>query len=860
MAKNPVTAEKPTGAVRAGLSDKTVNLIFLVALALLPLILYRDYLTGARMLFGSDYTGTGGYAMREFMANYIKSHGRFALWLPYIYSGLPTAASFYGDMFYPISLVLRLLLPSYVAWTYGFVIQIFLAGLGTYLFIKQLKLGQNVAFVLALAYMFAGSLVSTTHEGHDARLMVCSLLPLVLFFLERGITSGKLLNFLLSGTMFGLQLVSGHIQEAYYTAIVIIVYFVFRLLSQVHDDRKAGQGVETPRAGRNAKLVGWFVLTMLFVACFISIQYLPVFGNLKNGVRGATRDYAYATSWAMAPEETFDLITARFSGGLEHYWGRNPFKHHTEYFGILPLILALAGIVFCWRERKVRFFFWLSLFTLLMAWGGHTPFYYLPYYLLPGVSRFRAPSLIFFVTAFSIIVLAAYGLKYLMSLAGSRPAQAAGDKRHAGTAPGSRSAKPGTVPKFLLWTGGVGLGLLIVFAAGQGAVVSLLSSISRSQASRISDNYSNFLGGMVIATVLILVNLALLYALVRARMKPLVYAALAGLVLVIDLWIVDSQFIRPYPPPAESFKADEVINFLKQDTTRFRVFPLYYVDQQSGMPKSDEGILMVHGIENVGGQHPNPPQSYMDFAGIEKTVMFSFPPNLLYRRFMDLLNVKYIISVPLPSDTSRYPADQRQAIRMLRQYVNQPGISVAWQSQQAIVYRNDSLLPRTFLVPGYEVKSGKDAVIARLKEPGFDPRRTVVLFADPGVKSSDSEPIQGSASITSFEPDRVVVQATLDRPGFLVVADNFHPDWKALDNGKPVKVLRADQTLQAVFLESGSHRVEFQFRSKYFKLGSRLTLLACLVLVVMLVAAAWSKGRARPKVGPVTQSWAADKP
>jgi hypothetical protein len=840
MAKNPVPAEKPPVAVKAGLSEKTVNLIFLLALALLPLILYRDYLTGARMLFGSDYTGTGGYAMREFMANYIRQHGRFALWLPYIYSGLPTAASFYGDMFYPISLVLRLLLPSYVAWTYGFVIQIFLAGMGTYLFVKQLKMPQTVAFVMALAYMFAGSLVSTTHEGHDARLMVCSLLPLVLFFLERGITSGKLLDFLLSGVMFGLQLVSGHIQEAYYTALVIIIYFVFRFVSQVLDDRKAGHP-----AGRNLKLIGWFVLTMLFVACFVAIQYLPVFGNLKNGVRGATRDYAYATSWAMAPEETFDLITARFSGGLEHYWGRNPFKHHTEYFGILPLILAVAGIVFCWRERKVKFFFWLALFTLLMAWGGHTPLYYLPYYLLPGVSRFRAPSLIFFVTAFSVVVLAAYGLKYLMSLAGSRQPQAAGDKRQ-GAGPKRQTPRDGFT-KFLLWTGGVGVGLLIVFAAGQGAVVSLLSAISHSEASRISDNYSNFLGGMLIATVLILVNLALLYALVRARIKPLLYAALAGFVLVIDLWIVDSQFIQPLSPPAESFKADEVVNFLKQDTTRFRVFPLYYTDPRSGVSKSDEGLLMVHGIENIGGQHPNPPQSYMDFAGIEKTVMFNFPPNLLNRRFMDLLNVKYIISVPLPSDTARYPADQRQAIRMLRQYINQPGITVAWQSQQAIVYRNDSMLPRAFLVPGYEVRTGKDAVIARLKEPSFDPRRTVVLTTEPGVKSNDSGPIQGSVNISSYEPDRVVVQATLDRPGFLVLADNFHPDWKALDNGKPVNVLCADQTLQAVFLESGSHRVEFQFRSKYFKLGSRLTLLACLVLVVMIVATAWSDGRTRRK-------------
>lgn len=847
MAKNPVTAEKASGAVKAGLSDKTVNLIFLLALALLPLILYRDYLTGARMLFGSDYTGTGGYAMREFMANYIRGSGRFALWLPYIYSGLPTAASFYGDMFYPLSILLRLALPSYVAWTYGFAIHLFLAGLGTYLFLKQLKMPQTVAFVLALAYMFAGNLVSCTHEGHDARLMVCSLLPMVLFFLERGFTSGRLRDFLFSGTMFGLQLLSGHLQEAYYTALVIIIYSVFRFLVQVAEDRKAG--VPT---GRNMKLVGWFAVTVLFAGCLVAVQYLPVFGNLKNGVRGAARGYAYATSWAMAPEETFDLLTPRFSGGLEHYWGRNPFKHHTEYFGILPLLLAIAGIAFCWREKKVKFFFGLSLFTLLMAWGGHTPFYYIPYYILPGVSRFRAPSLIFFITAFSVIVLGGYGLKHLMSLAGAHKSQVAGDKRPGS---GGRRRSPGDgFTRFLLWTGGVGIVLLVIAAAGQGAVVSVLSSISHSQASRISDNYGNFLSGMVIAVVLILVNLALLYALVRAKMKSLVYSALAGLVLVIDLWLVDSQFIKPNPPPAESFKADEVVNFLKKDSDRFRVFPLYYIDQQSGMSKSDEGLLMVNGIENVGGQHPNPLQNYMDFVGLENTVMFNFPPNLANRRFLDLLNVKYIISVPLPDDISRYPAESQQTIRLLKQYISQPGISVAWQSAQAVVYRNDSLLPRTFLAAGYEVIADKKASLARLKEPDFDPRRTVLLAQDPGFASDGAEPVQGMAEVSSYEPDRVVVRVTLDRPGFLVLADNFHPDWKATDNGKPTSMFRADNTLRAVRLAAGTHTVEFRFVSRYYRLGLLLTGLALLVLLLVLILAALTPVGARARSKPVSQT------
>jgi hypothetical protein len=248
------------------------------------------------------------------------------------------------------------------------------------------------------------------------------------------------------------------------------------------------------------------------------------------------------------------------------------------------------------------------------------------------------------------------------------------------------------------------------------------------------------------------------------------------------------------------------------------------------MSKSDEGILMVHGIENVGGQHPNPLQNYMDFVGLDNTVMFNLPPNLANRKFLDLLNVKYVISVPLPSDVSRYPADQQQAIRSLRQYVSQPGISVAWQSQQAIVYRNDSTLPRAFLVPAYEVALGKDKVIARIRDPDFDPSQTVLLAEDPGVMLPGDKPVQGSAEVKSYDADKIVVQASLDRPAFLVLSENYHPDWKAKDNGRPVKILRAYHTLRAVYLEAGSHTLEFRYDSKYVKGGTLLSLLAIVFL------------------------------
>ncbi|MEO0115272.1 MAG: YfhO family protein [candidate division WOR-3 bacterium] len=796
-----------TQPIKGQISERTLNRIFLLILLVLPLILFRDFLAGAKMLFGSDFIYSGGYVARQFLASYINKHHSIPLWLPHIYSGLPTVGAFLGDIFYPLSLFLRLFMSVHLAWTYTFVFQIFLAGLGTYLFLKELKIPSTAAFVLALAYMFSGSVVSNTHEGHDGRLICTTMLPLVLFFLERGMNSKRFYNFLLSGTMLGLQFLSGHIQQAYYTGLIVIIYFLFRLISDFRYNK------DERRFALLGKLVGFFVLTAIFTACLVTIQYLPVYENLPNGMRGQTRGYEFATSWAMGPEETFDLITPRFSGGLDHYWGRNPFKHHTEYLGILPLILALVGIIFCWREQFTKFFFGLLIFTLLMAWGGHTPFYYLPYYLLPGINKFRAPSLIFFTTAFSIVTLAGIGLKFLIG-------EIKDIKR---------------VSKFLIWVVGIGIGFLIITLIGQSGIVSLLSAITRSDPNRISANYSNFQTGMIIAVLFIIINSGLIHFLVKRRLKLLIFAITAGLVLLIDSWLVVTKYIKPYPAPNESFAPDEVVNFLAKDTSYYRVFPLYYIDLATGVNKSDMGLLWLYNIQSVGGQHPNPLQNYMDFVGIEKSVMFSLPPNLLYRNFLNLLNVKYIVTVPLPEDIGKFPPQTQQMIQLLRQYISLPGLSLVHLTQKAAIYRNDSLLPRVFLVPRFEVLKDKDAVLNRLKDNSFDPRKVVILDEQPTGIMNLADSVQGTVRIIDYDPNRITIEADLQNAGFLVLSENYHPDWKASVNGKKVTVYRAYHTLRAIYLESGKHTVTFTCDSKSYRLGKTLTILASIFLVIMLI-------------------------
>jgi uncharacterized membrane protein YfhO len=82
----------------------------------------------------------------------------------------------------------------------------------------------------------------------------------------------------------------------------------------------------------------------------------------------------------------------------------------------------------------------------------------------------------------------------------------------------------------------------------------------------------------------------------------------------------------------------------------------------------------------------------------------------------------------------------------------------------------------------------------------------------------------------SYEPDRVVIDATLNRPGVVVLGDNWFPGWKAEVDGKTVPVERVDYTLRGTVVGPGRHRIEYSYRPASWRIGWIISLLALLSL------------------------------
>ena len=100
-----------------------------------------------------------------------------------------------------------------------------------------------------------------------------------------------------------------------------------------------------------------------------------------------------------------------------------------------------------------------------------------------------------------------------------------------------------------------------------------------------------------------------------------------------------------------------------------------------------------------------------------------------------------------------------------------------------------------------------------------------------------------TVTILEHRDERVRIRVHTAAPGYLRLADPYHPGWTATDNGTPTEIYIADHYLRAVFLEAGEHLVEFRFDGPLVVWPERFSLLA---LSIIAALGLWPRRRRRP--------------
>lgn len=342
---------------------------------------------------GLDLQLLFGY-YREFGFGQMRN-GHFPLWNPHVFSGAPFFGNFQSALLYPINWI-HLLLPLDKAINAEVAIHLYLTGLWMYLWTShRRRLHPAACFMAAVLWMFGGPYFLKAYAGHLGPLAAMCWIPLVLLaadlLFDRRFAAGALLGV---GAV-AMQLLAGHPQTVYNTAIAVALYAVPRLI----------------REPRRLQVAGGLIALYLGAVAVAAVQVLAGLAAAAESARaGSEVPKDFVRMFSLPPENFLTAVAPGFFGDLTQldYWGRAYLWEMSLFMGVTGLALAVYAVAANWRGTRR---YWVPLLILLLfALGGYTPLFSLLYEYLPGFTKFRGHSRFIVPAGAFLAMLAATGL------------------------------------------------------------------------------------------------------------------------------------------------------------------------------------------------------------------------------------------------------------------------------------------------------------------------------------------------------------------------------------------------------------------------------------------------------------------
>lgn len=754
-----------------------------IILFLTLVFFHKIILNPTDMIYPAYDIGTYSFS-KQFIIETINTFKYVSLWNPYFFAGTPFVGNPEAAMFYPTNF-LFFFIPTNLAFGYVFIINIFLIGIFTYLFAKEIKIDKFSAFLSAIITMFSGGIMAKIIPAQIFTIESITWFPLLMLMYQKTLSSNKIIYGVLSGIPIAFMLLAGTTQIALYAICIALLFFSFIYTTKNLFQNKRNSFKKILFAPPISLIVG-FTLA--------AVQLIPSFEFAKLSARANGLSYEFASDFSLHPYQLITIFLPHFFGSplvTNSYWGLSGnFWELCFYSGILPIFLAL--IAFAYKRNKYTIFFTsILVFSLLFAFGRFFPFFKLFYDYFPGFDLFRGPTRILFLSSFSISILAGFGLSKLTNDEIS-----------------SREKKGIGLIVFLILT----LSIASIFVASLITKNNLVTSFIALKGLAIRNDH-NAIQNLIVNDLILLALLAflssiLILAKIRNILKPVQIKLLAGALIIFDLWIFSIKFYTTIDPDL-FFKTPSYINVIKQDKTKFRIFDV------------DGDKLFLHGInkiESLSGFGAFYLKNYREFLWLSGDHLdtpyesfFAFR-NIKNLNILKLLNTKYIITrKPLSID----------------------GIEKVYDKKESI-YKINGTLPRAYVVPNAVVLKSKQEIFTYLKKTSFDPKKMVIL------ENSSPYPVKNSStfnrvSISTYEPNRIEMQTYLENPGYLVLSEIWYPGWKAYDNRKETEIFKANYIFRSIYIQKGKHDITFIYDPDSYKIGKTISIISFLAIIMYII-------------------------
>jgi hypothetical protein len=773
---------------------------------------------------------------------------------------------------------------------------IVLAMVAFYILLLCFEVNPWTSIIGAIAFGLASFNMLYLEAGHNSKVHAVALLPLVFGSLMLAYRKNYFMGAILLAFSLCLVIGGNHIQMSYYAAFLVAFIIIAELILHL----------------LNKSFLKFLkVSAVLIVAAIIGI--LPSFSNLyttyeygKYSTRGKTEltvsppsegeekekpvnaleswyitqhDLGYGEVWSLvipnvkggAPNyigniedavKNVDPAYAQYVAERNAYWGEQSATGGAFYFGAVIFVLFVLGMVFI-RDQIKWAFFAAFILAVILSWkySGILDFFINHF---PLFNKFRDTKMILILVQ---MIWPLIGLLFIKELFNN---QIKGKK--------------------LLYTLIAVNGLLLLFYLTPGTFFDFVSSresdefnkqLTSLENSPKYDQFRTFISELENARMVIfkkdtlrslffaLMVSGLVFAFAYGKIKKNYFLAILGLLVLIDLWVVDKRYLNnekygnsykmwvqkqrysnPYRASnADTFilnnemrgnpslysKIEEAINKPSKNTkpqdletkkqdiifselnfnTDYRVLTL----EKTKNPFSDGSISYFH--KSLGGYHGAKLKKYQElldfYVNNEYSIAYSTIHSLREKHMPNELIAEAL--------KTRIPL-----LDML--------------NTKYLIYDADTVAFNNPYANGYcwvvkDIKYAENADDEMLSLGKVNLKTTVVVNKK---YKGEIKPFQydstTSIKLNSCLPNHLSYTYKSAAPQLVVFSEIYYPKgWNAYIDGKKAPYFSANYILRAMCMPAGEHTIEYRFEPQSFYVGEKISLASSILLFVLLIGA-----------------------
>ena len=570
-----------------------------------------------------------------------------------------------------------------------------------------------------------------------------------------------------------------------------------------------------------------------------SIQLIPMFGLLKDVVR---TEGDVPTSYSLPPWQLPSILMPELFGTFldDTYWGGRNFWELPLYIGVVPLIFAVFAVFSNDSQTKKKYkttFLALAGFSIIYAFGSYFPIFNFVYYL-PFFDMLRKPSIILFLSAFSLSMLSGLGIDSVLEAPNGR-------KRT------TEAKKISTLIKLLSF--GVVLTILatIIILSQRSYILSIADQMLTKRyesftsdvhqlkygieyyRERIPGAYNHIVKSLVVFAILTSSGALLIYVYANKIVSSRRFKMLVLVVIVLDLWLFGFKYIKVedpismFPPNTDRCMYEE---WRTDDFGVYRVFDTLDLNSLEGTSDCfSQYLTMRQGVETIWGDDSTVLHTYKEFTDSTLNLFNGSASSdvTLNPKILGMMNVKYVI-------TGEPVSVDGLVLKRIQPTYEYVGYLRTDETKEVFVYENMEYLPRAFVVHDADIIEDEEKAVSEILGVGFDPKNRVIFHEDIGVELENHGSFE-TASMVVVSPNEIQIDIETPSPGFLVMSQNWYPGWKAYDNGELKETHRANGIFTAIPIDEGEHDIRFVYDPAPPKVGAYTTLATAVFLASTIV-------------------------